>query len=42
MRNGGLAMVINVTQVSAASDLPADMFDLPGHEWKRAFTDEVR
>ena len=41
-RNGTLGMLIRVTEVSPAGDLPESTFDLPGHEWKRAFTDEVR
>ena len=42
MRNGTLGMLIRVTEVTAAGDLPESTFELPGHEWKRAFTDEVR
>ena len=37
-----LGMLIRVTEVSAAATIPEDIFDLRGHEWKRAFTDEVR
>ncbi|HTC93324.1 MAG TPA: hypothetical protein VK699_07725 [Terriglobales bacterium] len=33
---------IHVTQVSPAGTIPADTFELPGHEWDRVFTDEVR
>ena len=40
--SGARAMVINVTQVSPAGTVPADTFELRGHEWTRAFTDEVR
>jgi hypothetical protein len=41
-QNGALATVIHVTDVSAAGTISDDTFDLKGHEWKRAFTDEVR
>ena len=37
-----LAMLIRITDVSAASTVPDNIFDLHGHDWKRAFTDEVR
>jgi len=37
-----LGMLIRVTEVSAAATVPENIFDLRGHEWKRAFTDEVR
>jgi len=37
-----LGMLIRVTEVSAAATIPENIFDLRGHEWKRAFTDEVR
>jgi len=37
-----LGMLIRVTEVSAATTVPENTFDLHGHEWKRAFTDEVR
>jgi len=40
--NGGLGMLIHVTQVSPEETQPADTFEVPGHEWHRAFTDEVR
>jgi len=39
---GKLGMLIRVSQVSAPETTPPDAFDLPGHEWTRAFTDEVR
>jgi hypothetical protein len=42
LSNGGLVMFINVTQVSPAGNLPANMFKLRGHKWTRAFTDEAR
>jgi hypothetical protein len=42
MRNGAVEILISVTQVSPAGTIPADAFDLPGHDWNRAFTDEVR
>jgi hypothetical protein len=37
-----LAMRIRVTEISPAGTLPANTFELPGHEWTRAFTAEVR
>jgi len=42
LHNGTLGMLIKVTQVSAAGALSENTFELRGHEWKRAFTDEVR
>jgi len=42
MRDGAVEILISVTQISPAGTIPADAFDLPGHEWNRAFTDEVR
>jgi hypothetical protein len=35
-------MLIRVADVSAAATIPDNIFELRGHEWKRAFTDEVR
>jgi len=42
LRNGGTAMAIRVTEMNQAGTIPEDTFELPGHEWERAFTDEVR
>jgi hypothetical protein len=42
LHNGALGMLIRVTQVSPAGTVPENTFDLPGHEWTRAFTEEVR
>jgi hypothetical protein len=42
LRNGVVGMLIRVTGVSPAGTVPEDTFILKGHEWKRAFTDEVR
>jgi hypothetical protein len=42
LRAGSVAMVIRVSGVSTAGAVPEDTFTLRGHEWKRAFTDEVR
>jgi len=42
LRNGGVAMLIHVTEIESLGDVPAGTFELPGHEWTRAFTDEVR
>lgn len=35
-------MHIRITDVTPAGALPARTFEEPGHEWTRAFTDEVR
>jgi hypothetical protein len=40
--NGAVGLIIRVTDVSPNVDVPERQFDLPGHEWKREFTDEVR
>lgn len=37
-----LVMVIRVTQVSAAKDVPDKILELHGHGWQRAFTSEMR
>jgi hypothetical protein len=42
LQNGALGILVTVTEVSAAGTLANNIFELPGHEWKRAFTDEVR
>ncbi len=42
LHDGGIGMLIQVTQVSPAGAQPAGTFVVPGHEWNRAFTDEVR
>ena len=42
LHNDKIGMLIRVTEVSAAGDVPENTFELRGHEWKRAFTDEVR
>jgi hypothetical protein len=42
LHDNQLGMLIRVTEVSAAATIPENIFDLRGHEWKRAFTDEVR
>jgi hypothetical protein len=42
LHNGKLGMAIRVTDVSTRSSAPTDVFELPGHEYNRAFTDEVR
>ena len=42
LKNGALGMRIRVTDVSPAGPAPAKEFEVRGHEWKRAFTDEVR
>jgi hypothetical protein len=42
LHNNQLGMLIRVTALSAAPTIPDNIFDLRGHEWTRAFTDEVR
>jgi hypothetical protein len=42
LHDNQLGMLIRVTEVSPAATMPDDAFDVRGHEWKRAFTDEVR
>ena len=42
LRAGSVGMVIRVTEMSTAGAVPEAMFTLRGHEWNRAFTDEVR
>jgi hypothetical protein len=42
LQNDAIVMLIRVIEVSAAGAVPENTFDLRGHEWKRAFTDEVR
>jgi hypothetical protein len=42
LMNGSLAMRIRVTDVEPAGAVPAATFALPGHEWERQFTSEVR
>jgi hypothetical protein len=37
-----LAMRIRVTEVTPAGPMPEATFEVPKHEWTRAFTDEVR
>jgi len=40
--NGRLGMLIQVTDIAAAESLPDGTFEISGHEWTRAFTDETR
>ena len=42
LHEGKLGPLITVTDVSTAGTIPETTFELPGHEWKRMFTDEVR
>jgi hypothetical protein len=42
LHNGAPGIEIHVTGVSPVVNVPDGTFDLRGHEWKRAFTDEVR
>jgi hypothetical protein len=42
LKDGQLAMRIRITEVAPAGTIPAKTLEVPGHEWARAFTDEVR
>jgi hypothetical protein len=42
LHNGALGMLIRVTEVAPAGSVPESTFELRGHDWTRAFTDEVR
>ena len=42
LRDGVLAMRIQVTKISLAGVVPEKTFELKGHEWTRTFTSEVR
>jgi TonB-like protein len=42
LKDGKLAMLIRVTEVSPAGTVPAKTFEVRGHEWTRSFTAEVR
>lgn len=42
LRNGSLGLFIQINDISPAATPPEGTFRLPGHEWKRAFTSEVR
>ncbi len=42
LHKDALAMLIRGIEISAAGTLPSNTFDVPGHKWNRAFTDEVR
>jgi hypothetical protein len=42
LKDGALDMQISVTEVSSAGTIPTGTFELRGHEWTRAFTDQVR
>jgi hypothetical protein len=41
-KNGALGMQIQVTEISTNPETPTKFYELKGHEWTRAFTDEVR
>ena len=41
-KDGKLGVQIRVVDLSATSEVAADTFRMDGHEWTRAFTDEVR
>ncbi len=40
--NGGLALKLTVTELSANPAVAPKLFEVKGHEWTRQFTDEVR
>jgi hypothetical protein len=40
--NGGVALKLAVTELSANPNISPKLFELKGHEWTRQFTDEVR
>jgi hypothetical protein len=42
LQNGSLGLVVRVTSIATAENIPEVTFEVPRHEWKRAFTDEVR
>jgi len=42
LKDGQMAIRILVTDVTAADNASGKTFEVRGHEWKRAFTDEVR
>jgi len=42
LKGGALAMKIHVTELTSVATASSEAFRLKGHEWKRAFTDEVR
>ena len=42
LHNGGLAMSIQVTDISVGGNVPESTFELRGQEWTHQFTDEVR
>ncbi len=42
LKDGHLAMKVRVTEATRTGPLPAKTFEVHGHEWTRAFTDEVR
>jgi hypothetical protein len=42
LHNGGLGMLIQVTDIASTEPLPAGTFEISGHVWTRAFTDEAR
>jgi len=42
LKEGALGIRIRVIEVTPAGTMPVKMFELPGHAWTRAFTDELR
>jgi TonB family protein len=41
-KGAGLVMLFHVTDVGRAGTVQPESFELPKHEWRRTFTDEVR
>jgi hypothetical protein len=42
LKDGKLAMRIQVVSVTGAAAVPKDTFEIKGHEWTRSFTAETR
>ncbi|MGA9471985.1 MAG: hypothetical protein WBV36_05950 [Terriglobales bacterium] len=42
LKDGKLGMRIRVTEIAPAASVPPKTFEVPKHEWTRAFTDEAR
>lgn len=42
LKDDKVAMQVRITETSSAGPMPAKSFEVPHHEWTRAFTDEAR
>jgi hypothetical protein len=42
LKDGKLGMRITIKEIAPSDSAAAKDFKLKGHEWQRAFTDEVR